>query len=446
MITKSEIGSIVQNNFPLESNDKVEDKRFYVYGLFYEKEDQKICFYIGKGTDDRHKTHFRNSSLEERCYNSHKNDKIKKLKEEDKNPYSKILFKDLTEDKALGIEEFLLKKDCVFDSVTNIVRENFPLSGEDHPLNNKERPPEVKEKMATIERAVIEKVNWLVENSILTSKEIAKELDISDYTVKDVKHNRVRSHIQDNRKPEWYDEDYKKEIKQQRREKYSDISKQEVREIRWLREETEATHKQIAEKYGYSSGLVCSIAHENILGHLDGSSRPSWVDSEFIQDAEHSRQNLMVGERNPSNVLPDEKVKEINWMINNTDLTHDQISNQYKVSSTLISAINLGRTRSYIEETKKPEWYSEEEEKTILEEARREIKKDNDTIKLTDDEVREVRWLIKNTDFYQKDIAHKYKICAVQASNLKHRKSRSYVKGTKKPDWFESEESCSELT
>jgi len=313
-------------------------------------------------------------------------------------------------------------------------------------MHGSEHSPEIREKMSSIERVVIEKVNWLVKNSILTSKEIAKGVGISAYTVKDIKQGRMRSYIEGAKKPEWYDDDYKKEVKQLRREEYSDISEQEVKEIRWLREETEATLKQIGDKYDYSSGLVCSIAKENILGHFNGTKRPSWIDSGFIEDAERSRQNLMVGERNPSNVLPDEKVKEIKWLLNNTELTHNQIARHYKVSSTLISAINLERARSYIEETKKPEWYSEEKEEKILQEARREIKKDNDTIKLTDDEVREVRWLIKNTDFYQKDIAHKYKICAVQASNIKHRKSRSYVKGTKKPDWFESEGSYNELT
>ncbi len=446
MVTKSKIRKLVADNFTSDLDNTSKDERFYVYGLFYEEEDQKICFYIGKGTDDRHKVHFRNSSLEERCYNSYKNDKIKKLKKEDKNPYSEILFESLIEDKALDIEEFLLKKDWIFESITNIVRENFPLSGEDHPLNNKERPPEVKEKMATIEKAVIERVNWLVENSILTSKEIAKELDISDYTVKDVKHNRVRSYIQNTRKPEWYDEEYEMKIKQQRREKRTDITKQEVREIRWLREKTEATHKKIAEKYDYVKSIICHVANKTKLGHIEGLKRPSWVDDQFIKSAKRSRENYMSGERNPSAILSDEQVKEVKWLVKNSELTQSSISKKYGVSQLLISAINCEKTRAYIEETKKPEWYSEEEEKTILEEARREIKKDNGTIKLTDDEVREVRWLIKNTDFYQKDIAHKYQICAVQASNLKHRKSRSYVKGTKKPDWFKSEENCDELT
>ena len=447
IVTKSRICKLVENNFTLDRANSGEDKRFYVYGLFYEKKDQKVCFYVGKGTDNRHKIHFRNSSLEERCYNSHKNDKIKKLKKRDKDPYSEILFKNLSENKALDVEEFLLQQNHIFENVTNILRENPPpLSGKDHPMHGKERSPEMLEKMSRISRRKIEKINWLVENSILTNKETARELEVSMDTVIAVKYNNQRSYIDEFTKPEWYDEEYKKEVKQQRREKYSDVSKQEVKEIRWLREETEVTHKQISEKYGYSSGMVCSIAHENILGHINGEKKPSWVDDQFIKSAKRSRENYMSGERNPSNVLPDKKVKEIKWLLNNTDLTHKQIASQYDISFTLISAINLGRARSNIEETKKPEWHSEKKEKEVIQEKRRKFKENSDTVKLTDEDVREIKWLLENTDLYQRVIAEKYNVWSTQVSHIKNERSRSDVDGTKKPDWFESEESCTVLT
>ena len=447
VVTKSRIRNLVEDNFTFDLDKTSEDKRFYVYGLFYEEGDQVICFYVGKGTDNRHKIHFRNSSLEERCYNSHKNDKIKKLKKRDKDPYSEILFKNLSENKALDVEEFLLQQNHIFENVTNILRENSPpLSGKDHPMHGKERSPEMLEKMSRISRRKIEKINWLVENSILTNKETARELEVSMDTVIAVKYNNQRSYIDEFTKPEWYDEEYKKEVKQQRRENYSDVSKQEVKEIRWLREETEVTHKQIAEKYDYSRGMVCSIAHQNILGHVNGLKRPSWVDDKYIKSAKRSRQNLMVGERNPSNVLSDEKVKEIKWLLNNSDLTHKQTASRYDISFTLISAINLGRARSYIEETEKPDWYSEEKEKEMLQEKRKKFKKDSDTVKLTDEDVREIKWLFENTDLYQRVIAEKYNVCSTQVSHIKNERSRSDVDGTKKPDWFESEESRDELT
>ncbi len=443
-VTKSEICSLVENNFSLNLDHT--NKRFYVYGLFYEEENQKVCFYIGKGTDDRYKAHFTNFFLEEHCYNSHKNSKIKKLKKEDKDPYSQILYEGLSESRALDIEEFLLKRDHVFKNLTNILRENFPLSGEDHPMYDVGHSQETREKMSTIEREVVEKINWLAKNSILTNKEIAKKLNVSVYAVGDIKYDRMRSYIQNTRKPEWYDEDYEKKIKQQRREKRTDISKQEVREIRWLREETEATHKKIAENYDYVSGIICAIANKTKLGHIEGIKRPSWVDNQFIKNARQSRENYMSGERNPSNVLLDEKVKEIKWLLNNTELTHKQIASPYGVSFTLISAINLRRARSYIKDTEKPEWYSEEKEKEVIQEKRRKFKRNSDTVKLTDKDVREIKWLLENTDFYQRVIAERYDVWSTQVSHIKNGRSRSDIKGTKKPDWFESEESCTELT
>lgn len=446
IVTKSRICKLVENNFTLDRANSGEDKRFYVYGLFYEEKDQKICFYVGKGTDDRHRTHFTNFFLEERSYNPHKNDKIKKLKKEEKDPYSRILYDNLSESRALEIEEFLLKKDHVFKNVTNILRENFPLSGEDHPMYNVGHSQETREKMSSIDREVVEKIKWLVENSILKNKEIVKEIDVSVYAVEDIKYGRMRSYIQNTRKPEWYDEEYEKNIRQQRREKRTDISKQEVREIRWLREKTEATHKKIAKKYDYVSGIICAVANKTKLGHIEGIKRPSWVDTEFIQNAKQSRENYMSGERNPSNVLPDEKVKEIKWLLNNTELTHKQIASHYDVSFTLISAINLGRARSYIKETEKPEWYSEKKEKELIKDKCQKFKKNSDTVKLTDEDVREVKWLLENTDFYQKTIAEKYNIWHTQVSHIKNGRSRSDVEGAKRPDWFESEESCTELT
>lgn len=94
------------------------ENRFYVYGLFHEDDDNNVCFYIGKGTANRKDEHLKEWCLEKEA-GSHKTKKIRKLKRNGKEPFSKILVDGLTNEQASKIEEALLCRDEVFDKVVN---------------------------------------------------------------------------------------------------------------------------------------------------------------------------------------------------------------------------------------------------------------------------------------------------------------------------------------
>lgn len=91
----------------------------YVYGLFYENENNdKICFYIGKGTGNRDKQHLQEKRVE-RLSHINKYKKIASLRKKGVEPFSIRLVENLSEDEAYILEEKLLKKDKVYEQVEN---------------------------------------------------------------------------------------------------------------------------------------------------------------------------------------------------------------------------------------------------------------------------------------------------------------------------------------
>jgi len=109
--------------------------KFYVYGLFYEDENEEsVCFYVGSGTGNRKERHFREGVMKH-CTNSYKVNKIKKLRRNGKKLYGKKLVENLGEDKARKLEQKLLDRDEVFNNTTNLNRAATGFSGKNHPTN-----------------------------------------------------------------------------------------------------------------------------------------------------------------------------------------------------------------------------------------------------------------------------------------------------------------------
>jgi DNA-binding XRE family transcriptional regulator len=207
------------------------EERFYVYGL-YESKDAKFPFYIGKGNGDRMNEHF-NSREKNKVH--HKAHKIKKAKENGKEPEARIIKDGLSEKKAYDIEYLLIN--IHYEDLTNIRKcwgrgassgENHPMYGKSHsketiekmkgprPCIQGENSPhygkpawnkgkslkeETKQKMAEIRRgekshrAKLSKieaaeVKWLAKNSNMTQKEIGNKYDIARNTVSYIKNEK----------------------------------------------------------------------------------------------------------------------------------------------------------------------------------------------------------------------------------------------------------------
>ena len=249
-----------------------DEKRYYVYGLYDPADDYP--FYIGKGSGHRRKVHFMSSCNE---HNPHKDNKISKIKREDRDPYSQIIYDKLAEAKAYDKEYILIhfldaQPDC---SLTNI---DYTWgagcgSGKNHPMYGKTRNH---------------------------SKKARKKMS--------------KAHSG-------------KDISRQARINRSNLSKQEIGEIKWIWNNTTNTSESIARRYETTHGTVTKLGNGK---HLD------WISPV----KPNSLKGLVKSERH----LSSKDVSEIKWFLSNTDLTHKEISNKYGVTRPQVTCINTGKS------------------------------------------------------------------------------------------------------
>jgi len=112
--------------------------------------------------------------------------------------------------------------------------------------------------------------------------------------------------------------------------------------------------------------------------------------------------------------LTEEERSEIRWIYNNFD----------RVAKTRVakhSEVHDQQHRLQRSEARKPEWIDGEEIG---------IGK-----KLSDENVREIRWLWRHTKLTQEDISDLYDVSATQVSRIVNRKQREDVEGTTAPDF-----------
>ncbi len=124
-----------------------DENRFYVYGLY--DPEKRLPFYIGKRNGERKNDHF---YLSEEGSNLHKDRKIAKIKRQKREPYSEIIFDNLTELKAYDHEWALIHMLDVHPKVnlTNICY-NWGTgvgSGENNPNYGKTLSDEWKKKIS----------------------------------------------------------------------------------------------------------------------------------------------------------------------------------------------------------------------------------------------------------------------------------------------------------
>jgi len=247
----------------------------YVYGLFYEdKNGDDVCFYIGKGNGRRKEVHFTDCRLEN-DHNKHKTRKIKKCRENNQSPHSKILAEDLCDEIAHELEQSILEIDEIFNQLTNVKR------GGRHNANHSEetkrkigkansgknngmkRKPteEIQKNSGKLSREQAAEIKWLTENTDILHKRIAKEYPICKGTIRQINQNRVWKNVSPS-KPQnnWHrsvdeDETFLGNSRKQR----SKITKQDAQKIKWLSLNTDRTQKNIAEDYCIRKSQVSRI-------------------------------------------------------------------------------------------------------------------------------------------------------------------------------------------
>jgi len=276
------------------------EQRFYVYGLFYENEDENnICFYVGRGTKFRKDRHFMEWNLEN-GYNEKKKEIIRKTNNE--KLHAKVLQENLTLEQAEKLEEKLLLREDIWKSVTNKVRSSKGFrAGKENPnydglsdkhkkkigeANKKKNRSEdqkiqwSKNGKNSQEEKVVSEVKWLVENTDLFQKEISDYYGISKGAVSRIANEKSYWYVEPEKPSNIPDKtiERNKERSKSHKQKLAlsntKLAKNDVREIRWLYEETNMSQKDISEKYPTSRKSVSNIVNKKTLSFVNGKKKP----------------------------------------------------------------------------------------------------------------------------------------------------------------------------
>lgn len=123
----------------------LKENKYYVYAYLDPSEKGEFNFedlvfeykpfYIGKGSGRRFKDHLKNISLQK---NTHKNNKIKKILSEGKEPIILFIYKDLTQEESLNLEANVINK-IGLRNLTNVTIGGFGTNGYKHSEETKNK-------------------------------------------------------------------------------------------------------------------------------------------------------------------------------------------------------------------------------------------------------------------------------------------------------------------
>ncbi len=312
----------------LINGDCHDETRYYVYGLFDPAEDYP--FYIGKGTGKRKTTHFQPSS---KGHNPYKDRKIEKTRREGREPYSRKLYDNLTEDEAYMREWALIN--VLFPRLTNLLKsygEGFG-SGKENPMYGRERSEEVKEAIAKklkgknygedignskLTNEEVKEIKWLLDKGA-HQKQIADEYDVSKVTIGKISTEEYWTYVQDKKKPAHLDPEKLKTVR-------CDKIKEEVaKRMKWLAENPRYTLKQIAKLFGRS----CITGVRAAIKRVDKTVEPE----EKPEDRDKIKRAL-----------------EIKAAVNHSNKTYKELAEIYDCCKNNIYNIANGRSFGFLPE------------------------------------------------------------------------------------------------
>ena len=165
---------------------------YYVYGLFVEE----VCFYVGKGREDRKVEHFRDFRTRNKAVNPLMYYKLRSLQEKQITPYVKTFLENLTEEEALEHEKNLIakyKRKCDGGTLCNIslggnqpltMKELIEIKGEEEV--KRIRKQQITATAQTVYKRNEEKIQQfkLLMSQNMMLKDIAKQLQVSTETLR----------------------------------------------------------------------------------------------------------------------------------------------------------------------------------------------------------------------------------------------------------------------
>lgn len=275
----------------------------YVYGLFYEDEkENEICFYVGKGTGYRDVCHLWESNLECESYeNEYKARKIKKLKRNDHSPYARRLAKNLSDEKALQFETEIIEE-VGLENLTNMKEGGSQpptYTGKDNPFYGKSHTEEFKEKHS-------KRVKKMIKDGDLLTEEWRKKHSERMSGEENPMYGKSRE----------FSEEWRSNMSKAQKKRYKDPRER-----------------------------------EKVSKMTKGKNNPMYgkTRSEEVKQKLHEAHK---GENGHNSKLKKEEVKEIKWLINNSDILYEEIAKKYDISSSSISSISRGASWQHVTEEK----------------------------------------------------------------------------------------------
>lgn len=329
-------------------------KKHYVYGLFYEDENN-VCFYIGSGKHNRINKHFYES---QGGNNPHKDRKIKKLKRNGYTPKGIKLVENLSVKRARKIEQKLLNRDDIWENLTNVKR----IVGEYSPGGK-----------SSLNKKQAGEIRWLADHSNLTQKKIGKKYDITKKGVSHIKHEKSWNDIE-KRRPSFYN-GRKLDRTGNVNKEYSD---EEVAKVKWLSKNTNKKYEDIGNIFGMNKGQVGKIKNEKVWSYIEprkpknsdwknltesdrglkgednpfyGKSHTEEVKKKLSKAAkkrtfkEKTKQKISKNNRKFSR----RKIAEIKWLSRNSEMTQEEISSKYGVGRSTVSRYKREVSKDNIE-------------------------------------------------------------------------------------------------
>lgn len=195
--------------------------------------------------------------------------------------------------------------------------------------------------------------------------------------------------------------------------KVSKLKDREASEIKWLANNTKIPLKEIAKRYSVSLSVVSHIRIGRTWDHVD-EVKPTWYKGEAAEKLtpEEKKQRRR------------KRASEFKWLANKTDLSYKQIGSRYGVHINTVK--RYMRRKADKVESSKPEWY----EGAIVDQSKKKEKKR--------EKVARIKWLCKNTEMYQKDIANEYSVKKSWVSDINNERIYEYVEA-KEPEWHDED-------